>query len=303
MSYLSDFEILDVSALNDFVARQQEENLNLEFKLVKDAGLSTREDKQNLARALSGFANSSGGLIVWGMESSKNADGIDCAIGLRPIKPIALTMSRLNSLTGEGASPIVEQVRHRSLELGDGSGFVLTVIPESDLGPHMAKLGENCYYKRSGDSFYLMEHYDIADMFGRRRKPKLTVFFRVVHRSPNPKIHLGILNIGRATARAPFFAFENSGPLTRDIYGLDGNRNEGLNMLRAVRSGLKWAYGGGMDFALHPGMSVEVAGIAAPSFRELELEEDVIVDYAVSCEEQPLERGKIIIPASDLKKV
>ena len=37
----------------------------------------------------------------------------------------------------------------------------------------MAKLGENRYYKRSGDSFYQMEHFDLEDMFGRRRKPKL----------------------------------------------------------------------------------------------------------------------------------
>ena len=30
----------------------------------------------------------------------------------------------------------------------------------------MAKLGEDRYYKRSGDSFRKMEHFDLEDMFG-----------------------------------------------------------------------------------------------------------------------------------------
>lgn len=29
----------------------------------------------------------------------------------------------------------------------------------------MAKLEEDRYYKRSGDSFYRMEHFDLEDMF------------------------------------------------------------------------------------------------------------------------------------------
>ena len=31
----------------------------------------------------------------------------------------------------------------------------------------MAKLGENRYYQRSGDQFRMMEHFQVADMFGR----------------------------------------------------------------------------------------------------------------------------------------
>jgi predicted HTH transcriptional regulator len=66
-----DFERIDLNEVNDYVAAQQEENLVLEFKSVNSADLSNADDKKNLAKALSGFANSSGGIIVWGVEARK----------------------------------------------------------------------------------------------------------------------------------------------------------------------------------------------------------------------------------------
>lgn len=174
MNIVETFEQLSMEHLDDYIARNQEEHLYLDFKLLKDASLASSDDKRNLARALSGFSNSSGGLIIWGVEARKNNDGIDCATALKEIDRVALLLSRLNELTGDGVDPTVHGVRHRIIPGRDaGRGFAVSLIPESDTGPHMSKLGEDRYYKRSGDSFYKMEHYDIADMFSRRRKPNL----------------------------------------------------------------------------------------------------------------------------------
>lgn len=301
MTFLTDFETLTLVDVEAFVTRRQEENLHLDFKLVKDANLSSSDDKKNLACALSGFANSSGGLIVWGVDARKNADGIDCAIALKPIEQVALLVGRLNSLTGEGVDPTVNEVRHRAIETENGRGFALTIVPESEIGPHMAKLGENRYYKRIGDGFYKMEHYDIADMFGRRRTPKLVIFYRVVGFGQQAEVRLGLRNEGRATARAPFFAFETEGSLLRSRYGLDGNGTEGLPCLKAANSGLQWTYGGGMDFALHPAMEHEVACLSLGIPARPTPTEDVVVRYAVACEDQPLARSAVVIPISALR--
>ena len=78
MSLEDEFESLDVDAINAFIRERQEEHLYLDFKLANQADLN-RDDRKNLAKALSGFANSSGGIIIWGVEANdKNADGIDC---------------------------------------------------------------------------------------------------------------------------------------------------------------------------------------------------------------------------------
>lgn len=110
MNIIETFEHLSIEHLSDYIARNQEEHLYLEFKLLKDASLASSDDKHNLARALSGFANSSGGLIIWGVEARKNNDGVDCATALKEIDRITLLLSRLNELTGDGVDPTVHGV-------------------------------------------------------------------------------------------------------------------------------------------------------------------------------------------------
>jgi hypothetical protein len=67
------------------VAERQEEHLNLDYKLsAGDNGQMERDDRKSLAEALSGFGNSDGGVIVWGVEA-KRVDGIDAAVDLKPV--------------------------------------------------------------------------------------------------------------------------------------------------------------------------------------------------------------------------
>ena len=179
-----------------FVSDAQEEHLTLDFKTVQDAALKRPDDKRSIARSLSGFANSEGGLIIWGVDARKNDRGIDAATALSPITELDRLVPRLNELTGEATSPVVEGVRHRAIDIGDNAGFGVTYVPESETGPYMARLGENRYYKRSGDSFYVMEHFDVQDMFGRRKQPKLELSIRITGTGSQTVIYLGIQNNG-----------------------------------------------------------------------------------------------------------
>ncbi|MBW9235526.1 ATP-binding protein, partial [Leptospira santarosai] len=65
------------------IDEQQEENLFLDFKLKTDATSSnlSKDDKKNYAKALSGFSNTSGGIIIWGVDCRKNEEGVDGASG------------------------------------------------------------------------------------------------------------------------------------------------------------------------------------------------------------------------------
>lgn len=185
MNLLETFESLSVAQIHNFARSSQEETLHLEFKTVSKADMSGREDKQNLARAFSGFANSAGGVIVWGADARRNTEGVDCVAGIVEIPTLSLFVSRLGKLTGEAVLPRVDGIQHRAIPTTGGCGFAVTLVPESESGPHMAKLGEDRYFKRSGTSFYRMEHFDVADMFGRRRRARLSVTSRVsVKRGP-----------------------------------------------------------------------------------------------------------------------
>jgi predicted HTH transcriptional regulator len=205
MTLSDQFDALTLNDLQNFVSVQQEEDVNLEFKTTNTSDPSHIDDRRNLAKALYGFANSSGGLLVWGVVAAKNAEQIDCAIG-NEIPQVRLFVTRLNTLTGQAVSPIVDGVRHKAIISNGEAGFAVTMVPESESGPHMAKCREDRYYKRSGDSFYRMEHYDLEDMFGRRREPKLELTTRLEGGGPATEIVLGIRNVGRGTARAPYLA-------------------------------------------------------------------------------------------------
>lgn len=293
------FDNLTVADLQEFVALGQEEYLHLDFKQIADPTFASRSDRKNLAAALSGFANSGGGVIVWGVEARRNSDGVDCAVKLVPVSEPAKVVSRLNQLTGEAADPTVVGVLHRKIEDESGA-YLATFVPESETGPHMAKLGENRYFKRVGDSFYQMEHYDIADMFGKRRRPRLIVAYKVVGLYSVAQAVLSIRNEGRATAYAPFLAFNCEGDLTKSSWGLDGNKKEGLPVLPSSYDGLQWAFCAGMDVALHPGMERQVSMLNRDRAKSVDPESGVKITYAIACQDQPLERGTISISLEEL---
>jgi predicted HTH transcriptional regulator len=75
------------------VANQVPEDLYVEFKRKTNEQTPTPDDHDvaNLGRAVSGFANTDGGLIIWGVEAkSPRKDEPDVASGLRPIKGLKI---------------------------------------------------------------------------------------------------------------------------------------------------------------------------------------------------------------------
>jgi hypothetical protein len=218
MNLAETFEGLSTHDIEEYIRLEQEEHLHLDFKTVNKADLS-REDRRNFAICISGFANSDGGLIIWGVDARKNDQEIDCASEPKEIASIKLFVSKLNEYTGQAVSPIVDGVRHKAIETTPGKGFAVTLVPESDAGPYMAKLGEDRYYKRSGGGFYRMEHFDLEDMFGRRQKPKIrpgVTHIRSSETTDDEKFEITIQNLGRAVGKyTGFLAQLTNATITR----------------------------------------------------------------------------------------
>jgi hypothetical protein len=213
MDLIETFEHLCLAKVEGYLNRKQEEHLQLDFKTVKSPSFASVDDRRNFAKALSGFANSAGGIIVWGIDARRNDEGIDCAIAPSEITQLRMLISRLNEFTGQAVSPLVDGVKHKAIETSDEIGFAATLIPESEFPPHMAKLGEDRYYKRSGGSFYKMEHFDLEDMFGRRQKPSLEIAVDEGRKEDGIEdLIVLLLNQGRTVARHAGFLmnFQNA---------------------------------------------------------------------------------------------
>lgn len=240
----------------------QQENRQLEFKLIGSAAFTSDSDKSNLARALSGFANAEGGIVVWGVEARRDpqADHIDQVIRAPGVSNGNLALSRLNELAPAACSPVPAGVDHRVVRSSKRNlVFLATLVPPSDSGPHMARLGEDRYYVRSGGSFLKMEHFQVADMFGRRARPILLVE-PDTSAARQGEVSLRITNTGRGAARAVFIQLWANAPFFRNTYGVDGSHHEDLPVLRPNKDG-SWIHAANADAVLHPTMSLRVGGV------------------------------------------
>lgn len=162
--------------IDRLIGDRQSEELFLDFKRSNSDGAGKSlhvEDRTNLAKAISGFGNSEGGVIVWGVDCRIDAKGNDLPNAKRPLVDAAGFASRLESAVSGCTVPPHSNVRHHVISDANGpSGFVVTLVPRSPRQPHQTTRPLQ-YYMRAGSSFVVVPHGVMAGMFGRAPQPTL----------------------------------------------------------------------------------------------------------------------------------
>lgn len=170
-------------ALEDIVARKESEKFFIEFKTTEKEDYSGQRalynsDKNNFAKAVSGFGNSEGGIVIWGIDASGTSN--DFAKSLRPIKGIDNFRSLLESFVSLLTLPT-----HRTVESfivkkssKDTTGMVITVIPKGNDRPYQ-NISDYKYYMRAGDSFVPVPHGVLQGMFGHTPQPDVFFMFNI----------------------------------------------------------------------------------------------------------------------------
>jgi hypothetical protein len=289
------------------------ERLHIEFKEKSDRIHPTLEevDRKNLAKAISGFANSGGGVLVWGIE--------DKTLAAKPITDIQLFVSSVLELAAQVTDPVVENIDGDWIE-SDASagkdGFGLILIPESLLPPHRVLLSfqgiKNRYYIRTGGSFVEASHTQLKDMFGRRPQPELGLHTKVIQYGSrfggmsNLFVILGIENKGRGTAKAPFLSIKISAPYRIYEFGLDGNSHFGLDRIRSSRGSQETKYGSSGDLVIHSGVvhEVTVVDVDVADINKAGGDvQDLVVDYKIAAEGTRLIEGRKVVRRTQLLDV
>lgn len=164
-------------AIDDFIVNLQTEELFLDFKQAVSTGKNGtslhKDDRKNLAKGISGFGNSEGGVIVWGVECSRDYDIGDVAKAKVKVRNVHRFLSWLENAISGCTIPSHNRVRNHIISVDkNGDGFVATYIPKSELAPLMTTMGNNIYI-RSGSNNVPAPYSVIAGMFGKRPQPNV----------------------------------------------------------------------------------------------------------------------------------
>jgi hypothetical protein len=263
------FESITAEKLVEMQSRREEESSTLEFKRCCREGSLSQDDVTNLKRAISGFANAAGGIVLWGVES-KADDGRKDRSRFQRIAPIPDgegVQIRLHELTATATQPPVSGVIHRAIQV-DGGYVVKTFVPASDGGPHRTNEDRGQYFRRDADAFRAMQHYEIADMFGRRARPLLELFWQGRHDATLPDPHdgvwlIGLRNVGRGVARFPCLTLAND-PTLEPLYhcGLDGMQSTGVPIRPAATGVVRsLVFAGGVNDVIHPNQEMQITRV------------------------------------------
>ena len=168
-------------ALDEFIRERQTEELFMDFKQASSTGKHgwslSPDDRRNLAKCISGFGNSEGGVIVWGVECSRDMDVGDVAKAKIKVKNVHRFMSWVESAISGCTIPSHNKVRNHIIACdAHGDGYLATSVPKSDIAPLMTTIGSHIYI-RSGSNNVPAPYAVIAGMFGRRPQPNVDLKF------------------------------------------------------------------------------------------------------------------------------
>ncbi|MDO9515973.1 MAG: ATP-binding protein [Syntrophales bacterium] len=174
----------------------------LDFKGAEQ--LKDKDVKRIWSEALAGFANTEGGVLVWGIDARPDPDTkIDCASGLSLVKKPATFVSRLKELHSQSTDPPIPGVDYW-FAIDDGAddcGFAVSYVPESNFKPHRAEAAGRNYYIRAGDSFHVPSVSLLRNLFFPEYHSHLWPELRAFHNKDTVFIDGYLYNSGIATAK------------------------------------------------------------------------------------------------------
>lgn len=205
-----------VAALDELIADREPESLFLDFKRSPNEGRATslaQEDNKNLSKAISGFANSGGGVIVWGVDCRRGEDGNEVATK-HPLENAAGFNTKLQAAISRTTFPPHPGVEVLAIQESSGSpaGYVAVHVPQSFIGP-IRSVTSNHYHMRTGSDFGIVSHDVLAGLFGRQPLPsvELNVIYYPARLDSRPDhftiaFGLAVVNTGTVLGERPYIS-------------------------------------------------------------------------------------------------
>ena len=147
-----------VKHLQELVKNQIPESLHLDYKA---SPALIKKKKDEICKDISSFANSDGGMLIYGIEEVNNLpDKLDDGVDIKTIN-----REWIDQIVSTHITPPIEDLEIIEVENNKDRSFFVINIPKSFRGPHQSP--DKKYYKRYNFRSSPMEHYEIEDIRNR----------------------------------------------------------------------------------------------------------------------------------------
>lgn len=165
------------SDILEMIKNEVPESLNLDYKRSEALG-KTDTKRNELSKDVSAFANSAGGILIYGVKEDGNIPtSIDDGVN-----PNEITKEWLEQVISSRIQRRIPGIRINPIKLSSSTNVVYVIdIPQSNLAPHMA--ADKKFYKRFNFESKPMEEYEVRDVSNRYNKPELNFDISIVNKA------------------------------------------------------------------------------------------------------------------------
>ena len=148
--------------LKALVTNKVAERIDLEYK--RSWNLTTDDDKTEICSDVSSFANTRGGIIIYGMGSDRH--GLPKSPSGVLTTEIDKNIDQIKGLVGTGITPRIPNVTFDTISVSDDRECVLIRIPLSPIRPHMVSRQEDFrFYLRELNGKNKMDYFGVRNAF------------------------------------------------------------------------------------------------------------------------------------------
>lgn len=179
--------------LKSLIENKVEENLNLDYKAAGSL------DKQNnktteISKDVSAFANSDGGVIIYGIKEDKVNKHLPEKID--PVNRKNFTKEWLEQIIQDKIRPRISDFKIHPIEIDSEQVVYVVEVGKSNTA-HQAF--DKKYYKRFNFQSTAMYDYEIRDILNRNKNPEIELDFEFDYNHTNLTVYA--CNVGRILAK------------------------------------------------------------------------------------------------------
>lgn len=164
--------------------------------------------KSQLAEAVSGFSNSGGGIIIWGMSTTKHShSGLDVLTQITPLGNVKTFAQQIDLMIPRLTTPSVSTDKSWNKIIKestrDTKGVIISYLPPTKGDPVQSTINRE-FYIRNGDAFNKMPYELLKRMFMGTEAPILVPKFdsRIVSLGNNGEWKIPIIVQNESSAAA-----------------------------------------------------------------------------------------------------